>query len=117
MDHARRPGDDRRGRRRCAVTVAIWVGGLLRRRPGRLIGTAAGIAVAVALLACLGAFLTHSQATMTDRAVRGVGVDWQVQVRSGADPGAVGRTLRATVGVAGDAAVGFGSSTGLSAAT
>ena len=66
------------------MTGVIWVGGLLRRRPGRLLGTAAGIAVAVALLASLGAFLAHSQATMTDRAIRGVGVDWQVQVQPGA---------------------------------
>jgi putative ABC transport system permease protein len=99
------------------VTVAIWVGGLLRRRPGRLIGTAAGIAIAVALLASLGAFLAHSQATMTDRAVRGVGVDWQVQVQPGADPESVDRTLRAAVGVARDATVGFGTSAGLSATT
>jgi putative ABC transport system permease protein len=99
------------------VTVAIWVGGLLRRCPGRLIGTAAGIAVAVALLASLGAFLAHSQATMTDRAIRGVGVDWQVQVQPGADPESVDRTLRAAVGVVRDAAVGFGTSAGLSATT
>ncbi len=97
------------------MTAAIWVGGLLRRRPGRLIGIAAGIAVAVALLASLGAFLAHSQATMTDRAIRGVGVDWQVQVQPGADPESVDRTLHAAVGVARDAAVGFGTSAGLSA--
>jgi putative ABC transport system permease protein len=99
------------------VTVTVWVGGLLRRRPGQLLGAAAGIAVAVALLASLGAFLAHSQATMTDRAVRGVGIDWQVQVQAGADAAAIDHTLRATVGVVRDAAVGFGTSAGLSATT
>ena len=73
--------------------TTLWVRGLLRRRPARLIGTAVGIAVAVALLASLGAFLAHSKATMTDRAVRGVGVDWQVQVQPGADPAAVTATV------------------------
>ena len=99
------------------MTITVWVGGLLRRRPGQLLGAAAGIAVAVALLASLGAFLAHSQATMTDRAVRGVGIDWQVQVQPGADAAAIDHTLRATVGVARDAAVGFGTSRGLSATT
>ena len=48
-----------------------WLVGLLRRRPARLYGAAAGVAIAVAMLASLGSFLAHSQATMTDRAVRG----------------------------------------------
>ncbi len=57
-------------------------------------GSAAlGIAVAVALLASLGSFLAHSKATMTDRALRTVAVDWQVQVQPGADPAAVLRTV------------------------
>ena len=58
--------------------ITLWMRGLLRRRFGRLLAAATGIAVAVALLASLGAFLSHSRATMTDRAVRGVGIDWQV---------------------------------------
>ena len=43
--------------------------GLLRRRPGRLAATAAGIAAAVALLACLGSFLAAAQG-FDDRARR-----------------------------------------------
>ncbi|MEO5834119.1 MAG: FtsX-like permease family protein [Nakamurella sp.] len=93
--------------------IILWLRGLLRRRPGRLIGATAGIAVAVALLASLGAFLAHSQATMTDRAVRGVGIDWQVQVQSGADPAAVTQLATDTTGVTGSAEVGFGTSAGL----
>ena len=76
--------------------ITLWMRGLLRRRPGRLIAAAAGIAVAVALLASLGAFLAHSQATMTDRAVRGVGIDWQVQVQPGTDPTTITDTVHGT---------------------
>ena len=67
--------------------IWMWIRGLLRRRTGRLLAAAAGIGVAVALLACLGSFLAHGEATMTDRAVRDVDVDWQVQVQPGADTG------------------------------
>ena len=97
--------------------ITLWMRGLLRRRPGRLLAAAAGIAVAVALLASLGAFLAHSQATMTDRAVRGVGIDWQVQVQPGTDPTTITDTVHGTTGVAGSATVGFGTSSGLSATT
>ncbi len=97
--------------------ITLWIRGLLRRRPGRLLSAAAGIAVAVALLASLGAFLAHSQATMTDRAVRGVGIDWQVQVQPGTDPSTVTRTVQVTAGVAGSATVSFGTSDGLTATT
>jgi len=69
--------------------IGTWLGGLLRRRPARLGAAAVGVAVAVALLASLGSFLAHSKATMTDRAVRGVAVDWQVQVTPGTDPATI----------------------------
>lgn len=93
--------------------ITVWMRGLLRRRPGRMVAAAAGIAVAVALLASLGAFLAHSQATMTDRAVRGVGVDWQVQVATGTDPATVAAAAAAAPGVTGNAEVGLATSAGL----
>jgi putative ABC transport system permease protein len=65
--------------------IALWLCGLVRRRPLRLLATALGVAIAVALVASLGSFLTQSKATMTDRAVRDVVVDWQVQVQPQAD--------------------------------
>jgi len=95
--------------------IFLWIRGLLLRRPNRLAAAASGIAVAVALLASLGAFLAHSKATMTDRAVRGVGIDWQVQVQRGADPATVAGTVAGTPGVIASATVGFGQSSGLSA--
>ena len=95
--------------------ITTWLVGLVRRRSARLAGAAIGIAIAVALLASLGSFLAHSKATMTDRAVHGVAVDWQVQVQSGADPAALQRLVRGTSGVRSVQAVNFGNTSGLSA--
>jgi putative ABC transport system permease protein len=74
--------------------IPLWLGGLLRRRAGRLAATAGGIALAVALIAALGSFLASSQATMTARALRSVAVDWQVEVQPGGDTNIVRNTLR-----------------------
>ncbi|MDQ1657874.1 MAG: putative transport system permease protein, partial [Cryptosporangiaceae bacterium] len=79
--------------------IAIWLAGLVRRRPGTLAGVAVGVAVAVALLAALGSFLAGSKATMTSRAVHGIAVDWQVEVQRGADPAAVLSATRSAPGV------------------
>jgi putative ABC transport system permease protein len=62
-----------------------WLLGLIRRRLGRVAATAIGVALAVALLASLGAFLSASKATMTRRAIGTVAVDWQVEAQPGAD--------------------------------
>ncbi len=94
--------------------IGLWIRGLILRRPTRLAAAAFGIAIAVALLASLGAFLAHSKATMTERAVRSVGIDWQVQVQRGADPAAVASIVARTSGVIASTAVGFGQSSGLS---
>ena len=80
--------------------IALWLGGLLRRRSGRLCATAGGIALAVALIAALGSFLASSQATMTARALRSVAVDWQVEVQPGGDPNIVQNTLQDLPGTA-----------------
>ena len=63
-----------------------WLTGLLAHRRGRLAGTALGIAVAVSLVASIGAFLSGSTAAMTERAIARVPLDWQVQAAPGADP-------------------------------
>ena len=75
--------------------IITWLGGLLSRRLGRLLAVSAGIALAVALIAALGAFLTASQSTMTARALRSVAVDWQVEVQPGANPAEVLRRVTA----------------------
>ena len=66
-----------------------WIRGLILRRPGRFMATAAGVALAVGLLASLGSFVAASKATMTQRAIETVAVDWQVEVQQGADSSSV----------------------------
>ena len=75
--------------------ITLWIGGLIRRRFARLAATAAGIGIAVALLAGLGGFMVDSEHTMTTRASEGVAVDWQVQVNPGGSTAAVSKQLRA----------------------
>ncbi|MGH7748688.1 MAG: ABC transporter permease, partial [Candidatus Dormibacteria bacterium] len=95
----------------------LWLRGLLARRRGRLLATAAGIAMAVALLAAIGAFLNASETTMTRRTVAEVSVDWQVEAQPGADPAAVLRTVRAQRGVTAALPVGLATTTGFTATT
>jgi putative ABC transport system permease protein len=54
--------------------------GLVRRRPIELLVAAVSIAVSVAFVASLGAFVSQSRAALTTRAAASVPVDWQVQV-------------------------------------
>ena len=61
------------------MIVVPWVVGQLRRRPGRMVATATGVAVAVALVGSLAAFVANAKATMTGRSIDNVAVDWQVQ--------------------------------------
>ena len=69
------------------MIALIWFKGLLSRRRGRLLGAVAGVALTVALLATIGAFIASSGSSMTKRAISDVPVDWQVQLSPGTDPG------------------------------
>lgn len=95
--------------------IGIWLTGLLHRQRARLLGAAAGVAIAVALIATLGSFLAASESTMTQRAVHSVAVDWQVQLNPGADTTAAARLVAATAGVRAHARVEFARISGLSA--
>lgn len=97
--------------------IRLWLTGLLHRRRTRLMGASAAVAVAVALIATLGSFLTSSAATMTDRAVRSVAVDWQIQVVPGADTAATTQLVQTSAGVQTIAQVEFAQTTGLTTAT
>lgn len=92
--------------------IGLWLRGMIRR-PGWTTAEIGGIGIAVAVVACLGAFLAHSQATMTGRAVARVAVDWQVQLTPGTDPAAVTDAMTGSVGVDGLSTVMYGTSTGL----
>jgi len=78
------------------VRAASWLAGLCRRRPLELLGAAVSIAVAVAFIAALGAFITASRAGLSTRAAARVPVDWQVQVTPQGRPADVAGTLAKT---------------------
>ena len=99
------------------MVALIWLRGLVARRPARLVATAAGVAIAVALIASIGTFLSSTTAQMTGRAVAGVPVDWQVEVQAGADPAAVLDRVRRAPGVVRALPVRFAPTPGLEAAT
>ena len=63
-----------------AMISTAWLAGLARRRTVATAGAAISIALAVAFIAGLGAFVTSSSASLTRRAAARVPVDWQVQV-------------------------------------
>ncbi len=92
-----------------------WVGGLVRRRPARLLAAALGVALAVALLASIGTFLSTSTATMTRRAIGDVAVDWQVEAQPGADLASFTDTVRADSTVTTARQVDLATTTGLEA--
>src|SRR5258705_2600957 len=97
--------------------IAIGRPGVVRRRRGRLAATAAGIAAAVGLLACLGSFLAAAQGSMTARAIRSVTVDWQVEVQPDTQPSTVLDTVRSAPNVQAALPVGYAHSTGFVAQT
>ena len=96
------------------MLVVTWLGGLLRRRAGRMVGQSVGVALAVLLLAALGTFFTSSRATMTEQAVRAVPVDWQVQISPGTPVDKVAAAVARSAEVTASAPVGYADTSGLS---
>ncbi len=78
------------------MRALTWLTGLCRRRPVELLGAALSVALAVAFIAALGAFITGSRAGLTTRATAKVPVDWQVQVTPQGQPSTVAATLAKT---------------------
>jgi putative ABC transport system permease protein len=76
-----------------------WLAGLIAHRRARLVAAAAGVAVAVALIASIGTFLAGSTASMTDRALARVPLDWQVQASPRVTLPQLVRELRSFPGV------------------
>lgn len=97
--------------------IKIWFAGLMRERNGRLLGAAVGIAVTIAMLAALGAFLAQSNASMTQRAVAGVPVDWQVQLVPGTARGLVSDAIKKATAIATVQSVGYADVDGFEAHT
>jgi putative ABC transport system permease protein len=97
--------------------ITAWLAGLLRHRGGRLLVAVLTVALAVALIAALGTFLTASRSTMTARAARSVAVDWQVQLQPTAQSATVLDTIRHTAGIRTALPVTYARSTGFQTKT
>jgi len=77
------------------MIVFVWLRGILSSLSGRLLGSIAGVALTIALLAAVGAFTASSAASMTNQAIANVSVDWQLLVNHGADITAVKKAVGA----------------------
>src|SRR4051794_22218811 len=99
------------------MIVFGWLSGLLAHRRGRLLATAFGVAVGVALLASIGTFLSSTTSKMTTRATARVPVDWQVEGSPGTSAASLLNKVRADPDVRATLPVGFAPATGLSANT
>ena len=97
------------------MVALTWLRGLLAHRRGRLLSTAIGVAVGVALLASIGTFLSSTTSKMTSRAITQVPVDWQVEGQAGTNPADLLHKTRAQTGVRAALPVSFAQTTGLSA--
>ena len=99
------------------MVALIWLRGLAARRPSRLLATAAGVAVAVALITSIGTFLSSTTAKMTSRAIARVPVDWQVEAQPGTDAARLLSQVAHYPGVRRAVSVRFAPTTALSATT
>jgi putative ABC transport system permease protein len=99
------------------VIGLTWVKGLLLRRSGRVVATALGVAVGVALLASIGTFLSATTSRMTTRAAARIPIDWQVQAAPGVDLGSVLSRVQRYPGVKRALPVRFAATPGLQATT
>jgi putative ABC transport system permease protein len=95
----------------------MWLKGLMVKRSARLLGAIVGVAITVALLASLGAFITNSAASMTQRAIAEVPVDWQVLLAPGTNPADSAAVVRQTVPMTVLEPVGYADVTGFTATT
>jgi putative ABC transport system permease protein len=99
------------------MTALLWLKGLLVRRSGYLVGTVLGVALTVALLASLGAFIASSASSMTQRAIAGVPVDWQVQLSPGSDRQAATTAIGQSTAYTALEEVGYANVSGLTSTT
>ena len=110
-------GDPARAQGRAMRLALGWLAGLVAHRRARLLATVAGVALGVALLASIGTFLSATTSKMTDRAVRSVPVDWQVEAQPGANPAQVVARTRRQPSVRVESTVSFAETTGFVAKT
>ncbi len=99
------------------MLALLWIEGLLRRRWVRVVGMTVCVALAVALFASLGAFITTSNVSMTQRAITGVPVDWQVELKPGTEAGTAIKTISSATGAKLVRETGFAEITAFTAKT
>src|SRR5690349_4692315 len=80
--------------------TGLWLSGLISARSVQVFGSITGVAITVAILAAIGAFISRSAASMTVRAIDAVPIDWQIAVLPGVDPAAIEKAARDTVQLA-----------------
>src|SRR6478735_3074040 len=97
------------------MVALTWVRGLLAHRRSRLLSTAVGVALGVALLASIGTFLSSTTSQMTGRAISRVPVDWQVEAQTGSNAADVLATVRSHPGVDTALPISFAATTGFTA--
>jgi putative ABC transport system permease protein len=97
------------------MVALTWLRGLIAHRGGRLLATALGVAVGVALLASIGTFLSATTSKMTHRAALQIPIDWQVEAQPGTSPSTVLAKVRAQHGVQQALPVSFATTSGLQA--
>jgi putative ABC transport system permease protein len=90
-----------------------WLLGLFRTRLGRIAGSIAGIALTVALIAALGVFIRTSTASMTQRAIATVPIDWQVEMVPGSNPADIQAAVMQAAPVTRGEIAGYGKINGL----
>ena len=75
--------------------IGLWLRGMVAGRSGRLLGSILGVGLTIALIVSIGTFTINASRTMTQRAIAGVPVDWQVELQPGADNAGVVKALMA----------------------
>ncbi|WP_027417091.1 ABC transporter permease [Aneurinibacillus terranovensis] len=97
------------------MNYLIWIKGLLLRNSVRMWGAIVGVALTVALLASLGAFISASDSIMTARAVKDVPVDWQILLSHPSDRQKVIKAVQDTTSYHSLSEVVYADTTGFSA--
>ncbi len=97
--------------------IGIWSKGLLESRQGRLFGAMLGAGLTIGLIVAVGSFAVTASRTMTERAIAGVPVDWQIEIVPGADVAAVTGALDKAAKRTALASVGYADVAGFKATT
>lgn len=97
--------------------IVSWIKGIVAHRSWQLFLSAAGIAIATALIGVIGVFATSSSQTMTRRAVASVPVDWQIALGNAADPATLKQILSKSATVTAVETVGYADVAGFEART